>query len=146
MTTLTDIEQVRLLIGDIEASPFYPIFDDDQINAFLSLCNNSVREAAKLAAISALGYLATAPTRERVGDLEQYNVTAAQYTKALEYIINSTNTVLPSDLVPWVGGIDKLEMLKNRHNPKNYIDPIYKLRNKNKYDPFLLRGKHWLWL
>ena len=73
-----DILTVRLLIGDVEGSPFYPLFTDADIEKFLTLTNNNVYAAARLAAISASFQLAGWNTKERL--INGYNVLSIQST------------------------------------------------------------------
>jgi len=98
---LTPVEQVRLLIGDVEGSPFYKLFEDSEIQAFLDMTNQDVYAAAKLAAISASFQLAGWSTRERTGQIEVWSSLATQYLKALDYLINNPGTLIPSGLFPW---------------------------------------------
>lgn len=107
---LSEVEQVRLLIGDIPGSPFYPLYTDDQIEQFLDLNNQDIFKAARMAAISASFVLAGFSTRERTGDIEVYNTLSTQYMKALDYFINNSSNVLPEGLVPWMAnsGCNKL--------------------------------------
>lgn len=113
MNELTDEEKVnlvRLLIGDIEASPFYPLFQDEEISQFLVVTNGSVVNAAKFAAISASMMLAGWSTRERAASIEVWNSLSTNYLKALDYLINNSNKTIPNGLMPWAAGISRLEM------------------------------------
>jgi hypothetical protein len=96
-----DILTVRLLIGDVEGSPFYPLFDDEEIQRFLTLSNNNVFAAARMAAISASFQLAGWSTRERTGDIEVWNSISSNYLKALDYFIKNPGMLIPSGLMPW---------------------------------------------
>lgn len=98
---LTPVEQVRLLIGDVEGSPFYKLFEDSEIQGFLDMTNQDVFAAARLAAISASFQLAGWNTRERTGQIEVWSSLATQYLKALDYLINNPGTLIPSGLFPW---------------------------------------------
>jgi len=98
---LTPVEQVRLLIGDVEGSPFYKLFEDSEIQAFLDMVNQDVYAAAKLAAISASFQLAGWSTRERTGDIEVWSSLSTQYLKALDYLIKNPDAAIPSGLFPW---------------------------------------------
>ena len=60
---LTDIEKIRILIGDSEGSPWYQLFTDDEIQAFLDMTGGNVMQAARLAAIAASMQLAGWNTR-----------------------------------------------------------------------------------
>ena len=96
-----DILTVRLLIGDVEGSPFYPLFTDADIEKFLTLTNNNVYAAARLAAISASFQLAGWSTRERTGDIEVWNSISTNYLKALDYFIKNPGALIPNGLMPW---------------------------------------------
>jgi hypothetical protein len=98
---LTPVQQVRILIGDVEGSPFYQLFTDEEIQGFLDMTNQDVFAAARLAAISASFQLAGWSTRERTGDIEVWSSLSTQYLKALDYLINNPGTLIPSGLFPW---------------------------------------------
>lgn len=98
---LTPVEQVRLLIGDVPSSPFYQLFSDQELQAFLDMTNQDVFAAAKLAAISASFQLAGWSTRERTADIEVWSSLSTQYLKALDYLIKNPNAAIPAGLFPW---------------------------------------------
>lgn len=98
---LTPVEQVRLLIGDVQGSPFYKLFEDEDIQQFLDMTNQSVFAAARLAAISASFQLAGWSTRERTGEIEVWSSLSTQYLKALDYLITNPSTLIPSGMFPW---------------------------------------------
>jgi len=98
---LTPVEQVRLLIGDVPNSPFYQLFTDEELQAFLDMTNQNVFAAARLAAIAASFQLAGWSTRERTGDIEVWSSLSTQYLKALDYLISNPGTLIPNGLMPW---------------------------------------------
>jgi len=98
---LTPVEQVRLLIGDVPSSPFYQLFADEELQAFLDMTNQDVFAAARLAAISASFQLAGWSTRERTGDIEVWSSLSTQYLKALDYLIKNPDIAIPAGLFPW---------------------------------------------
>lgn len=98
---LTPVQQVRILIGDVEGSPFYQLFTDEEIQGFLDMTNQDVFAAARLAAISASFQLAGWSTRERTGDIEVWSSLSTQYLKALDYLINNPGSLIPAGLMPW---------------------------------------------
>ena len=99
------IQQVRLLIGDTPSSPFYPLFQDEEIAELLELNNWDVHKAAKMAAISASFQFAQMTYRERTGDIEVWNNVSLQYMKALDNLIKDDAFGLPKGLKPYFGGI-----------------------------------------
>lgn len=101
---------VRLLIGDVESSPFYPLFQDEDISQFLAIANGSVMDASKFAAISASMMLAGWSTRERSGSVEVWNSLSTNYLKALDYLIHNSDKTIPNGLMPWGAGISASEM------------------------------------
>lgn len=122
---LTDVEKVRILIGDVPGSVFYQLFSDEEIQMFLDLANGDVFEAAKRAAIAASMQLAGYNTRERTGDIEVWNSLATQYLKALDNLINTPTSLLPQRLTPYAGGISKQDMFNNDSNQDNVRPKIY---------------------
>lgn len=121
---LSDIDAVRLLIGDTVNSPFYPLFADDEIEYFLLVNYNNVRSAARMAAISAAFQLSGWSTRERTGQIEVWSSLAVQYLKALDYFINNPADSIPNGLMPWMGGISKSEVCENDKNPDVIQSPL----------------------
>ena len=113
MNELTDEEKValvRLLIGDVESSPFYPLFQDSDVCQFLVIASGSVMDASKFAAISASMMLAGWSTRERSGSVEVWNSLSTNYLKALDYLIHNSDKTIPNGLMPWGAGISASEM------------------------------------
>ena len=126
---LTDIETVRLLIGDIPTSPFYQLFDDESIQQFLDLNGGNVRQAARMAAIAASMQLAGWTTRERTGDIEVWSSLSTQYLKALENLINdSSSASIPNGLMPYASGISWADMCANNANPDNVRSPLTQIK------------------
>jgi hypothetical protein len=127
---LTDIDAVRLLIGDNQSSPFYPLLSDDQIDYFIELNNRNVRQAARQAAVSASMAIAWVPTREKTGDIEVWNDYAKQYQLALSYLINENpNTYLASGIMPYAAGISWSDILSNRSDPDVVTSPLTRINS-----------------
>ncbi len=102
----TLILQVRLMIGDSPSSPFYPLFQDEEIAQFLSMNGWRLRPAIRMAAIAASMQFAQYTYRERSGDIEVWNNISIQYQKALQTLITESGTAyLPDGLMPYFGGI-----------------------------------------
>ena len=131
MKCLTDEEKiglVRILIADIPSSPFYPLFDDEQLLDFLLLSGGNVFDAAKYAAISASMMMSGWSTRERTGQIEVWNSLASNYLKALDYFINSRTNSIPNGLMPWGAGISRTEMEEMLCDPdrvRNKLIDVY---------------------
>jgi len=127
---LTDIDAVRLLIGDTQSSPFYPLLSDDQIEYFLEMFNGSVRQAARQAAVSASMAISWVPTREKTGDIEVWNDYAKQYQLALSYLINENpNTYLSSGIMPYAAGISWEDIISNRSDPDVVVSPLTQINS-----------------
>ncbi len=102
----TLILQVRLMVGDSPSSPFYPLFQDEEIAQFLIMNNWKLRPAIRMAAIAASMQFAQYTYRERSGDIEVWNNISIQYQKALQTLITESGTAyLPDGLMPYFGGI-----------------------------------------
>lgn len=125
---LTPIDQVRILIGDVEGSPFYQLFSDEEIQFFLDQNNGNVQLAARMAAIAASFQLSGWNTRERVGDEEIWNSLSTQYLKALQNLIENPIESLPNGLMPWAGGISWADVCANNQNPDNVRSPLTKIK------------------
>lgn len=128
------ILQVRLMIGDSPGSPFYPLFEDEEIAQFLEMNNWNVRRATRMAAIAASMNFSQMVYRERTGDIEVWNNVSLQYLKALENIINEKTVSAFGTLVPYFGGIDWCVVEKYRTDPENVRSPLAKL-GESSYDP-----------
>ena len=126
---LTDVEVVRLLIGDVPTSPFYQLFTDEEIQQFLDLNGGNVRQASRMAAIAASMQLAGWTTRERTGDIEVWSSLSTQYLKALENLINdSSSASIPNGLMPYASGISWADMCANNANPDNVRSPLTQIK------------------
>ena len=126
---LTDVEKVRLLIGDVPTSPFYQLFTDEEIQAFLDMTGGNVMQAARLAAIAASLQLAGWTTRETVGDITVWNDLSKQYIKALENLIKDTSSAtLPNGLMPYAAGISWSDVCANNNTPDNIRPALTKIQ------------------
>ena len=126
---LTDVETVRLLIGDLPNSPFYQLFDDESIQQFLELKGGNVRQAARMAAIAASMQLAGWNTRETTGDISVWNELSTAYLKALDNFINdSSSASIPNGLMPYASGISWSDMCANNANPDNVRSPLTQIK------------------
>ena len=112
------ISLVRLYTGDVAASPFYPIFSDEEIGSILESQGWNLKKGIRWTAISASMYFAQLPSRERVDVLEEWNTVAQQYQKALQDLI-SDNSVMSLDdgIMPYFGGISWEQISKINSNP-----------------------------
>lgn len=111
MTDEEKIATIALMLGDIEGSPYYPLFTEEQYRKFLSMGKGSVNAAVVSAAISASFIVSSESTREVIGDLSISRSTGTNYLKALDYLIKNTNKQIPAGLMPWVGGLDERNKL-----------------------------------
>ena len=126
---LTDVEIVRLLIGDVPSSPFYQLFTDEEIQQFLDLNGGNVRQAARMAAIAASMQLAGWNTRESTGDISVWNELSTAYLKALDNFINdSSSASIPNGLMPYASGISWADVCANNANPDNVRSPLTQIK------------------
>lgn len=126
---LTPIEQVRLLVGDTEGSPFYQTLSDEEVQCFLDMYGQSVRGAARQAAISISMQLAGTSSRERVGDIEIWSNLSSSYLKALENLISeSAINNLPNGLMPYASGISWSDIIANNANLDNVRSPLTQIK------------------
>lgn len=126
---LTDVEVVRLLIGDTPTSPFYQLFTDEEIQQFLDLNGGNVRQASRMAAIAASMQLAGWNTRESTGDISVWNELSTAYLKALDNFINdSSSASIPNGLMPYASGISWADVCANNANPDNVRSPLTQIK------------------
>ena len=98
--------QVRLMIGDTPSSPFYPLFQDEEVEQLLAMSNWNLRSGIRNAAIAASMQFAQYTYRERSGDIEVWNNISIQYQKALQNLVTESGTAaLPDGMMPYFGGI-----------------------------------------
>lgn len=117
---LTQIELIRLIVGDTPTNPFYPIFTDEQYQALIDTygpnLQNIVRWTAGSLAMNIAGY----NTRETTGDISVWNEYAKNYLAALESLISDTGTAsIPSGLLGYAAGISYEDVCANDRNPDN---------------------------
>jgi hypothetical protein len=106
------IDLLRIMLGDTPASVFYPILMDSEYATLLAVNNWDVNKAARQAAFSILFYLTQVSYRERTGDIEVWNNASIEYRKALNDYLSSGKNVLPEDLIPWVAGANKDDVIR----------------------------------
>lgn len=112
------ISLVRSYTGDVPASPFYPIFSDEEIGSILEYRGWSLRKGVRDTAIAASMYFAQLPSRERVDVLEEWNTVAQQYQKALQDLISDNSlSSLDNGIMPYFGGISWDEIGRINSNP-----------------------------
>lgn len=112
------INLTRIYTGDIAASPFYPIFSDEEIGSILESQGWNLRKGIRWTAISASMYFAQLPSRERVDVLEEWNTVAQQYQKALKDLINDTSiSSIEDGLMPYFGGVSWEKINRLNSNP-----------------------------
>lgn len=117
---LTNIQTVRLLIGDTPTSPFYMLFTDVELQQFLDLNDGNIMRAARMAAIAASLQLSGWTTRERTGDIEVWSSLSTSYLKALDnFIKDSGSASIPSGLLGYAAGISYEDVCANDRNPDN---------------------------
>lgn len=112
---------VRILIGDVEQSIFYPVLTDEDLEALLVMEGWNPRRAARRAAISISFYLATTNISERTGDIQVVNNASSLYARVLDqFLKESGQTFLPDDLRPYAAGISIRDIcLSNSNRDKN---------------------------
>jgi hypothetical protein len=121
----TLIYQVRLMIADTPTSPFYPLFQDEEVAQFLSMNGWRLRPAIRMAAIAASMQFAQYTYRERSGDIEVWNNISIQYQKALQNLISESGTAaLPDGMMPYFGGISWATVNEINSNTDNVRSPL----------------------
>lgn len=125
---LEKIALVRLLVGDVEASIFYPILTDEDIAKLLKLEGWNVLKAARRAAITIAFSLSSFPYRERTGNIEVWNNASIEYKKVLDMFIDESGAVnLPASLIPYAAGISKEDVARANCNPDRNRSPLARI-------------------
>lgn len=116
---LTDIQKLRLEIGDTDAS--FPILDDSSYDYFLSKNSNSISRASIDAARAILFQLSTMNS-ETVSIFSVKNTSAEAYRQALLLYIKDQNlNPIYQGLQGYFGGISITDMQTNNANTDNNI-------------------------
>lgn len=113
---MNDIDLLRLLIGDVPANIFYPIFTDEQLQQILDYCKNDVEKAARMAAYSAAYVISTINYREKVGEVEVWTNAGRDYLNVLKNFTENNSNPVPLDAIPYAAGISKEDMCKSFRN------------------------------
>jgi hypothetical protein len=116
---LSDIEAVRLRIGDTPESLFYPLLSDEDIEYCLESNHDSVQLTVPFAASCAYARLTQIPVREKVGDVEIWNNVSKEYATFLTMLVKGTGTMglLGYVAKPYAAGISWADLLANYGNP-----------------------------
>lgn len=124
------IQLVRLLVGDIPSSPFYPLFEDEEIEQFLNLSNGEIMKAAIYAAHSASMMFSGYTTMEKSGDLTVRNELSHNYLQALKVLIESYKDNKGDKVyIPWSLGISVGQVCDYIKNPNTKVSPLLKVFN-----------------
>lgn len=108
---------VRVLIGDVEGSVFFPILSDEEIESLLEIEDWNPMKAARRAAMSIAFMLSTNNYKERTDEIEVVNMAASEYRKVLSMFLDSSGSVnLPSDIRPYAAGISKSDYCKSTNS------------------------------
>jgi hypothetical protein len=108
---LTEVEKVRLTVGDTETSFFYPILSDEEYEYFLEISNDDVMSAAIKAAHAIMFQLSTIPSREKTGEIEVWNDNVKNYLANLKLFLSNPAiyNVLAKGITPYAAGISKID-------------------------------------
>lgn len=120
------IELVRVLVGDMEGSLFYPALTDEQYAKLLKSENWNVRRAVRRVATTIAFQLSTWNTRERTADIEVWNEASTAYREVLELLIKGANDAydLPDLLHVYAAGISIKDYCTSINNPDKKRSPL----------------------
>ncbi len=119
MATLTNIQKLRLEVGDVDVS--FPILDDTSYEYFLEKHSNNLNRAGLDAARAILFQLSTRNS-ETVDVFSVKNTSAEAYRQALLLYIKDPNlNPLYQNLKGYVGGVSISDMDANNANLDNNI-------------------------
>jgi hypothetical protein len=116
---------LRITLGDVPGSPFYPILSDEEYVVLLEANDWNVKKAARYAGYSIVFYLTQTNYRERTGDIEVWNLAATEYRKALLDFLNEGSLAnLPTDIRPYVGGVSVKDVCSLLGDPDYIRHPL----------------------
>lgn len=113
---MNDIDLLRLLIGDVPANIFYPIFADEQLQQILDYADGDIKKAARMAATSAAYIISTISYREKVGEVEVWTNAGRDYLAVLKEFMNDNNFPVAIDAIPYAAGISAKDMCDSFRN------------------------------
>lgn len=114
---LTDIQKVRLNVGDTDVS--FPFLSDDDYTYYLEKNNNSIDKASMDAARAILFQLSTR-NQETVDIFSVKNTSADTYLRALQmYISNPNLNPIYTSVQAYAGGISRSDYDSNIDNCDN---------------------------
>lgn len=122
------INLVRILVGDVEQSIFYPVLSDEEYFQILEANGWNIQRAARSAAMSIAFQLSAFPYRERAGDIEVWNNASIQYLKVLTLFLDNNNPLdLPQDIMPYAAGISRSDVRDSNCNPDKNRSPLARI-------------------
>lgn len=118
------VDLMRLYLGDLPSSIFYPILTDEEYATILESTNWDVKKAVKIAGFSILFYLTQVNYRERTGDIEVWNNASIEYRKALNDFLDNFKETIPESIIPWVAGTSLNDICEYINAPGRVRSPL----------------------
>lgn len=124
---LSNIELIRVITQDNGNLPFLEegdyILSDDEIDSYLTLQNNDVFLAARMAAYSICLWIGMQSTKQMVGEVEEWYEAGKNYKNTLTLMLTDKSlfNVLPKGMMPYSAGISNKEIigsLQDLDNPR----------------------------
>jgi hypothetical protein len=124
---LSNIEMVRVITQDNGNLPFLAegdyILSDDEIESYLTLQNNDVFLASRMAAYSICLWIGMQKTKDMVGEVEEWYEAGKNYRNTLTLMLTDKSlfNVLPKGLMPYGAGVsnnDIIASLRDLDNPR----------------------------
>lgn len=122
---LSNIELIRVITQDNGNLPFLEegdyILSDDEIDSYLTLQNNDVFLAARMAAYSICLWIGMQSTKQMVGEVEEWYEAGKNYKNTLTLMLTDKSlfNVLPKGMMPYSAGISNKEIISSLQDLDN---------------------------
>lgn len=123
------LSMVKVLLGDIEGNPYYPMMTDEQYVEILEFFNWSWKKAIGNLGLSILAMSSGWNTRETVGLETIENNFNKNYQAYLNKLLDGVNSISQLNITPYAAGISWKDWCSNNLNPDNIIPELSKIKS-----------------
>lgn len=123
------LNMVKILLGDIEGNPYYPMMTDEQYVEILEFFNWEWKKAISSLGLSILGMSSGWNTRETVGLETIENNFNKNYAAYLGKLLDNLTSVAQINITPYASGISWKDWCANYLNPDNIVPELAKIKS-----------------
>lgn len=122
------LKMVKIMLGDIEGNPFYPLLTDEDYIVILEQFKWNYRRALATLGLTIVGMSAGWNTRERVGMEEIENNFSKNYQWYLGRLLDDINSPSGLNIQPYASGISWQDWCSNNLNRDNISPDLTKIK------------------